>query len=467
MNRYISSLLAATMALLTATSCDDSLDITPKGKTILDSVESLELLLNQEFSFNTNPATDIAMVTNEVVAMYESVPSTMSNHNSLQYAYLAYDESVNRAQLATTDDRYTSLYSMINYMNVVIEKIDEAKGDESQKPRVEAEARVLRAYFHYLLVNIYAAQYDDATAASLGGVAYVDNTNSGEVKVKLTIAQVYDRILQDCSDEYITRLYDKHANTTRVDKAFGYAVRAKALFQMKHYAEAADYALKAIAVNGRIEDRASCMDFGQWILSNDAPNQYFHALAGVRVVPSMITISRETSTLFEDGDYVKDFTSGWDENMGQMRGGLSGTLCYNSFTTQQNVYGVRSEQMYYIAGEAFVRLGEIRKGLDYIDRVRVKRINDYTPFTAMYDESPMTEQEAMALIQPAKRIEFIGSYDTFFDCKRWNSETDYRHSITKDLGDYGTFTISPESPLWVMPFPSNATRFNPTLTQNF
>lgn len=37
---------------------------------------------------------------------------------------------------------------MINYMNVVIEKIDEAKGDESQKPRVEAEARVLRAYFH-------------------------------------------------------------------------------------------------------------------------------------------------------------------------------------------------------------------------------------------------------------------------------------------------------------------------------
>jgi len=83
------------MALLTATSCDDSLDITPKGKTILDSVESLELLLNQEFSFNTNPATDIAMVTNEVVAMYESVPSTMSNRNSLEYAYLAYDESVN------------------------------------------------------------------------------------------------------------------------------------------------------------------------------------------------------------------------------------------------------------------------------------------------------------------------------------------------------------------------------------
>lgn len=467
MNKYISSLLVGTMALLATTSCEDSLDITPKGKTVLDSVETLELLLNQEFSFNTNPANDLALVTDEIVALYETVPSTMSNPNSLEYAYLAYDETVNRAELATTDDRYTSIYQMINYMNVIIDKIDDASGDESQKPRVKAEAKVLRAYFHYLAVNIYAKQYDPATASSLGGIAYVNNTNSGEIKQKLTVAQVYEHILEDCSEEEISHLYDRHANTTRVDKSFGYAVRAKVFFQMKRYAEAATYALKAIEINGRIEDRSSCMDFGEWILSNDAPNQYLHILAGIRVVPAMITISREMSGLFEPGDYVKDFTSGWNEIMGQLRGGLSGTLCYSGFAAQQNVYGIRSEQMYYIAGESLIRQGEIRKGLDYIDRVRIKRIDQYTPFTSLYDASPMTEQQAMALLQKAKRIEFIGSYDTFFDCKRWNSEDSYRHTITKDLSEYGTYTISPDSPLWVMPFPADATRFNPTLTQNY
>lgn len=171
--------------------------------------------------------------------------------------------------------------------------------------------------------------------------------------------------------------------------------------------------------------------------------------------------------MFEPGDYVKDFTSGWSEIMGQMRGGLTETVCYTDFGAQQNVYGLRAEQMYYIAGESYIRLGEIRKGLDYIDRVRVKRIDSFTSYTSMYDQAAMSEAEAMALLQKAKRIEFIGSYDTFFDCKRWNSETAYRHSITKDLGDYGTFTISPDSPLWIMPFPANATRFNPTLTQNY
>lgn len=200
------------MAILATSSCEDSLDITPKGKTILDTVDDLELLLNQEFSFNTNPAVDLGLVTNEIVAMYETVPSTMSNRNSLSYAYLAYDETVNRAELATTDDRYATLYSMINYMNVIIEKLDDARGDETQKVRVEAEAHMLRAYFHYLLVNIYAGQYDPATASSLGGIAYVDNTNSGEIKQKLTVAQVYDRILQDCDESYISSLYDKHAN---------------------------------------------------------------------------------------------------------------------------------------------------------------------------------------------------------------------------------------------------------------
>lgn len=464
MNKYISSFLVGTMAMLTV-SCEKSLDITPKDRVILDSVESLELLLNQEFSFGS--LEDLAMVTNESMSMFNTVPSIMSNHKSLDYACMAYDESVDRVELSTTDSRYTSLYSFINYMNVITENIGDASGDKSQKPRIEAEARLLRAYFHYILVNIYAKQYDASTAETEGGIAYVNNTNSGETKVKLSVAEVYENILNDCDDKYIECLYERHSNNARIDKAFGYAVRAKALFQMKRYADAAVYARKALEVNSRIDDRSTCKSYGSWNLSNEDQSFYFYVAANSRIVPYFITLSRETSKLFEPGDYVKDFTSGWDADRGEMRSGLSGTLCYTTFSTQQNQWGVRSEQMYYILGESLIRDGKIRDGLDYIDKVRAKRIDNYTPFTSIYDATPLNEKQAVALIQPAKRIEFIASYDTFFDCKRWNSEPDYRQSITKDLGEYGTFTITPDSPLWVFPFPANATRFNPTLTQNF
>ncbi len=43
----------------------------------------------------------------------------------------------------------------------------------------------------------------------------------------------------------------------------------------------------------------------------------------------------------------------------------------------------------------------------------------------------------------------------------------YIEDAAHNLGALGTYTLSPQSPLWVQPFPANATRYNPTLTQNF
>lgn len=79
----------------------------------------------------------------------------------------------------------------------------------------------------------------------------------------------------------------------------------------------------------------------------------------------------------------------------------------------------------------------------------------------------MTEQEAMERFRQFSLIEFFGGYDNFFCQKRWNSEENYKRTITRDLGESGSFSLSPDSKLWILPFPSKATRYNPTLTQNF
>ena len=166
------------------------------------------------------------------------------------------------------------------------------------------------------------------------------------------------------------------------------------------------------------------------------------------------------------------------------------------------------ERTYYLAAECLIRTGKIREGLAMVDKVRAKRVEDYQSYASLYDENPMTEQEAMALLQKAKWIECLGSYENFFDCKRWNTEDDYKQTITRTLvlgggmpdfgGDDGdedwdeeslddeddgdgdedpdvpatpaetkTFTIAPNSPLWILPFPANAVRYNNTLTQNY
>lgn len=517
--KKIYNILLAALLLTAMAACDDELDIIPKGQTTLSNVTDLEYLLNQEYSLATSACSDLGMICNESLGLGLNIPEVLAQPNTLNYAYLTYNEGVDRITLTQSDARYNAAYSYINYMNTVIEKMADAEGDETVKPQLVAEAKVMRAYLHWLLVNIHAKQYDAATAETDGGIPYSDNLDVQEQKTKLTVAEVYNRILDDCSDEVIAALpLSDNDNVLRADRAFGNAVRAKILMQMKRYAEALPYAEKALEINGGIEDRSSIAYTYTWELPQDFADNYVYMRGTARVAPFMEILSFETggkpsasgdlsfdddddyyddeeddysddeaeaysddedtdageetttekdNGLFETGDYVLNYTTSWSELYGSIMAGISAKYCF-AMSASVNEYGITSDRMYYVAAECLIRTGEIRAGLALVDKVRAYRVENYEPFTDLYDAAPMTEQEAMSLLQKAKWIECIGTYENFFDCKRWNTEADYRRTITRDLGeDYGSYSIAPDSPLWVLPFPATATRYNSSLTQNF
>jgi len=510
--------LLAILLMAATTACDDQLDIIPKGQTTLNNVTDLEYLLNQDYKFTTPACSDLGFICNESLGWSINIPETFSLNNTLDYAYLAFDENVDRATLTQSDARYEAAYKYINYMNVILDKLPDATGDDSMKPQIEAEAKIMRAYLHWLLVNIHAKQYDASTAADDGGIPYCDNVDVTEQKAKLTVAEVYSRILDDCSDDVIAALpANNYGDVLRADQAFGNAVRAKVLMQMKRYSDALPYALKALELNGAIEDRSTVTSTFSWTLEQTVSNNYVYMHGAGTVAPFMETLSYETggagassttpgiddddedyddygdddesydedyddddddddeggetggvdNGMFEAGDYLINYTSTWSSLFGQIMVGVPAKYCF-AMTASVNEYGITSDRMYYTAAECYIRTGKIREGLALVDKVRACRVEDYEPFTDIYDASPLSEQEAMALMQKAKWIECIGTYENFFDCKRWNTEADYRRTITRDLGDdYGTFTLAPDSKLWILPFPANATRYNSSLTQNY
>lgn len=514
-------------ALLTA--CEDKLDITPKGMTVLGKVDELETLLNQSYGFGA--VTDLGIVCNECYSSFENAATALSVPNTLKYAYLAYDETVDRAALTKTDGTYAAIYQYVNYMNILLDKLDGAEGDGAKKVRLAAEARVMRAYLHWLAVNIYARQYDEATAGTAGGVAYVTDLDVTGKKTKLSVAEVYRLILEDCAKEQIECLSDATPDVCRGGKAWGYAVRAKVLMQMKKYPEALDCALKSIEYQNTLEDRSVVVSSGIWSLLDRAPNNILFMRSGS--APFGEILSRETARLFEEGDYVRyyavmgggggddeededygeeedgedwgdedwsdeggegdrsdenwsDEEGGWEDDeeggwgdipvdpnpmgiwnsmYGLMLGGIEGGLMNFSLVTTVNAYGITVDRMYYTAAECYIRTGEIDKGLHWVDEVRRRRI--HPDFFTAYEGTVHTEEEAMALLQPAKWIECISTYENFFDCKRWNTEAKYRRTITREVPGSGTYTLAPDSPLWVFPFPNNAVRYNASLTQNY
>ena len=84
------------LALTLCVSCGD-LDLVPEGETTLDKTADLELLLNRK-TIRSNPNENLGILVNEDYGCdFSTVKTRLRNKETLTYAYLAYDESVDRA----------------------------------------------------------------------------------------------------------------------------------------------------------------------------------------------------------------------------------------------------------------------------------------------------------------------------------------------------------------------------------
>ena len=65
-------------------SCDDELDIVPKGKVTLSTLDEVELLLNQEYSINDFVANSLCLLTVESLGAFDNINSVVSQTNTLK-----------------------------------------------------------------------------------------------------------------------------------------------------------------------------------------------------------------------------------------------------------------------------------------------------------------------------------------------------------------------------------------------
>ena len=68
------------------------------------------------------------------------------------------DDSAGESQL------YNSCYSRISKYNIIIDNIGDAEGPEADKTLGIAQAKIMRAYNYFWLINTFAVPYDPATA---------------------------------------------------------------------------------------------------------------------------------------------------------------------------------------------------------------------------------------------------------------------------------------------------------------
>lgn len=129
-----------------------------------------------------------------------------------------------------------------------------------------------------------------------------------------------------------------------------------------------------------------------------------------------------------------------------------------------NTFGLKTSQMRLILAECEILNGNIDKAMEQLDMLREKRIvaDQYAPLMG----TVTTKEEAIKHLKQTSHGENIYTYYNFVERKRWTRMADFKETLTREV-DGKTYKLTPESDMWIFPFPQNVLSLNPSIQQNY
>ena len=120
--------------------------------------------------------------------------------------------------------------------------------------------------------------------------------------------------------------------------------------------------------------------------------------------------------------------------------------------------------MYLILAENAINNNLIDDAMDYLDKIRVGRFfpEDYHALKG----SVTTKTEAIGMLRKVAHGENVFNIYDFITLKRWTLLDDYKEDISWTYSGT-TYTLKPESTIWVFPFPKNLMEKNGNFEHNY
>ena len=194
-NIYIPIVLA--LMSMVFSSCDDFLDKLPDNRAELDTEDKIKKLMVSAYP-DADPIIFLEMMSDNV----DDYGPTNPNSDRFVEQIFAWED-------VTEDDNNSPYrywiysYSGIVAANTALEAIEEMGGANTDVLRqTKGEALLLRAYSHFMLVNIFCLNYNKETSSTDLGIPYLDHV---EQQLNLhhergTVAEVYEKIEKDIEE---------------------------------------------------------------------------------------------------------------------------------------------------------------------------------------------------------------------------------------------------------------------------
>ena len=346
---YKAFLVAA--AALTLGSCDDFLDIQPTGRVIITTAKDFRQMLTQAYSIVPE---DRGLATFRSDEMTMDATLSQEDISSFRDIWTWNDVSPDDA---TSTFGWRSYYQVIYEANYAIESRDKiTEGTEAEINQIVGESYMLRAYMHFLLVNLYGEPYTAlADPYASKAVPLKLDTDPYTVLLRSTVGDIFDQIIADIDaaeklmnvEEWQVGL-NYRFTTTAVD-----ALRSRVYLYMGRWSDALAAAKRVLAKKPALAD-----------LNTELPNAY-NSVESIVALEEVMTatyaraakVNRDLFRAYNSNDlrrakYYKQVTA---SNIQLLKGGSNQYACT-----------MRTGEIYLNAAEAALEAGDAAEARTYL-----------------------------------------------------------------------------------------------------
>lgn len=476
MNHIKILLVLASVLLLQ--SCNDFLDLKPKGIQIPEFYDDYVRLFNHKDMMSVDDSY-LNYITDDVLLGDRSVPfgqlEQAQEHQRNLYTF------TNGAIFSggMSDNLWEKTYKRIYTLNVIINNVANCPdGNANERAGLIAQAKAARAFEYLLVINAYAKPYDPATAKTDLGVPIVLSEDINTKITRNTIQEVYDQIVKDL-DEASPYIPEKVPHRFRASKQSLHAFSARMYLYMGEYTKA------KTAAEAALEGGVTMLNLCEYAI-NPAANgtgRIYHPATGV-AYPYPENNQESIYSRYGDGlglsrniyasddllnVYKKELPAGATDQRRALY------FADNTFKLYNNVYnfpgksmwvaytqfnqGIGVPELYLILAECYARANDPDKALAFVDMVRNNRIINNKQL------AKTNTTDALRIVLEERRREFVmGGSARLTDLKRINKEGRFKKEIVHVTGGE-TFTLPANDNRFILPVPPKVLSANPGFPQ--
>ncbi|MCW3467032.1 RagB/SusD family nutrient uptake outer membrane protein [Chitinophaga nivalis] len=385
----------------------------------------------------------------------------------------------------TSLNSWGTYYHLLLGTNVVLQYLDNAIGTQEEKDLYKGEAYTLRAFYHFMLVNIYAKPYNDSTTTpdkSPGVPIRVSANLSDNFLSRNTVQEVYEQITKDL-DNAIALLdkQKKNREVYRISHTAAHLLASRVYLYMEKWDKAIEHADKVLLYHPQLMDLNTWGGVpnpeekplvGQYNLEtiwcygrpeeqSDLPYAIAYEISHDLVKTFADNDLRKQIGIYETPEFMKEFLAA---DFGQAK-----YVGENSSAKMRLPNSWRSAEAYLNRAEAYIQqyrtkgnAGAAAQALNSLNTLRASR-TDRASFTPW--ELKPADQLLQMCRDERRRELFREEAHRWFDLRRYGMPA-IRHVYRPDRNSVQIFRLPARDPQYVMPIPDEVLTRNPVLVQN-